>query len=137
MHHGASVGHSEPAKIKTVRDHEQNITYYLVVPKPGCFNWLFAIFTRKRSFALFCALLHSFALFALICVFFRWEPDTEIQYRLPGCLKNERLNLASTDSPLQRKPIQNFSIDPVSSIQTSIADNDLADPVAEAPIHKI
>ena len=43
-------------------------------------TWLFAIFTRKRSFALFCALLRSFALFiiktcgfafALICALLR------------------------------------------------------------------
>ena len=35
-------------------------------PKPGLFQtWLFAIFTRKRSFALICALLRSFAPFAL------------------------------------------------------------------------
>ena len=39
-------------------------------------NLVVAIFTRKRSFALFCALLRSFVLFcglalALICVFLR------------------------------------------------------------------
>ena len=33
-------------------------------------TWLFAIFTRKRSFALFCALLHSFALPVLDCLDF-------------------------------------------------------------------
>ena len=46
--------------------------------------------------------------------------------------------MASTDSPLQRikeeKPIWNFSIDPASSIRTSIADTTFAGPVSETPI---
>ena len=30
------------------------------------------------------------------------KPDTEIQYRLPRCLQNQRVNSASSDSLLQR-----------------------------------
>ena len=62
---------------------------------------------------------------------------TEIQHRPPGCLQkaNGKLSLswpASTDNQ-REKPIRKFSIDPTSSMQTSIADTVFADPTSETP----
>ena len=55
----------------------------------------------------------------------------------PLCLQNQWDNSDSTDSPRQRikrKADTKFSIDPASSIRTSIADPIFADPVSETPI---
>ena len=58
-------------------------------------TWLFAIFTRKRSFALFCALLRSFVCicglaFALICALLR----AFVCFCERPCLERPRLGTA-------------------------------------------
>ena len=59
----------------------------------------------------------------------RYGPDTEIQYR-----SRKPHGLAKPSRTLsKRKLIRNFSIDPTSSIRTSIADSIFADAISETP----
>ena len=59
----------------------------------------------------------------------QYGPDTEIQYR-----PRKPHGLAKPSRILsKRRPIRNFSIDPTSSIRTSIADAIFADAISETP----
>ena len=61
----------------------------------------------------------------------RYGPDTEIQYRLKKATRTGK-NPAEF-SPKRESRYGNFSIDPTSSIRTSIADAIFADAISETP----
>ena len=56
-----------PANIKRITEPRFIILeFFWGVPQPACLTWSFALLTRMRSVALFCALLRSFAHFCIL-----------------------------------------------------------------------
>ena len=113
-----------PARLQRIGNGQNTVSRVLFLKRVGSSQiwlfqtWLFAIFTQKRSFALFCTLLRSFALFcallyALICALLRTFACFCVRPRL------ERPRLGTIERERKKKKSLSSATNSVSSAKKS------------------